>query len=223
VAGLTAAKGLDANKLLRVVLFNTLCSIQWKDEVWPLLQRQVLVGGLVAGYLFYNLMFLLGKRSLFSHISLICPHMHEFRRPDDGEASKVSQPSKEHRYWLMRFDMNSLSGSDVIVTVPMRSDGQKYWSLTLYDNYGLPIPQFVNIYNTSYCPSNKKEFIIDIRLTLTPKEDAGTTTICTSVEAQATVDMTPAPSGYAIFRIVHPTLSTTDALSVPVASLAKSL
>ena len=225
VAGLTAAKGLGLDKILRVVLFNTFCFFQWKtDNDWPVLQRQLLVGGLLAGYCFYNLLFLLGKRGLFSHISKICPHMHEFNRPDDGEASKVSQPSKEHRYWLMRYDLTSpgLTGSDVMVKVPMRSDGQKYWSLTLYDSYGLPLPQFVNMYNTTCSPTDKKEFDISIRLTMNPKE-ATITKNGVSSSAQATVDVTHAPVGYAIFRIVHPMLPTTDALSVPVASLAQAL
>jgi hypothetical protein len=228
VAGLTAAKGLEIDKIIRVVLFNVIVFSQWKNESWSMLHRHILVGGLVAGYLFYYSLFWLGKRGLFDHISLICPHMHEFRRPDDGEASKVSQPSKEHRYWLMRFDLRSLPGSDVIVTVPMRTDGQKYWSLTLYDEYGLPIPQFVNMYNTSSCSPDSgsgQSFEIDIRLTLTPKEVSASSdaTVTADAASSATVDMHQAPSGYAIFRIVHPTLPSTDALSVPVASLAKSL
>lgn len=242
VAGLTAAKELNMFKLTRVALFNAMWFCQWKDNEWPLIHRQILVGGLLAGLAFYYLLFWLGKRGLHRYISLICPHMHEFRRPDEGEASEVSQPSQEHRYWLMRYDMSSadMADNDIIVTVPMRVDGQKYWSLTLYDECGLPIPQFVNVFNASYTAPptdskisfDEKELNLHIRLTLSPKEsvipsslasESSSRTGAASRSGFSTVDMTPAPRGYAIFRLVHPTLPTTDQLSVPVASLAKAL
>jgi hypothetical protein len=235
VAGLTASKGLDILKVLRVVAFNTLIfGTRVCRESWPLIERQVLVGGLITGYALYYLLFQLGKRGLHKHISLICPHLHQFRRPDDGEASKVSQPSEEHQYWLMRFDMNSLSGSDVMIKAAMKSNGQKYWSLTLYNEYGLPMPQFVNVFNTTSTTSSSgsssasdsaahaKKYNIEIRLTLNPKE-ASSDASPKVATAHATVDMRQTPSGYAIFRIVHPTHATTQTLSAPVATLVKAV
>ena len=212
VAGVTAVKGVGIEKIIRVVVFNTCCFVRWTNEDWPLVDRQIMIGGLIAGYIFYIFLFFLGKLGMRKHGTKICPHLHEFRCPDVGEASKISQPSKEHRYWMMRYDMNSLSGCDLVVKVPMKVDGQKYWSLSVYDEYGLLIPQYVNIHNAPCIPNEKGEYEINIRLTLTPKENGSETGV---------IDMNDATRGYVIFRIVHPMLPNTETYSVPVASLAK--
>ena len=222
VSGVTATREMDANKVIRVIIFNVLMFKLVSNlchETWPAAQRIILLGGLVMGYLLYDLLFFLGKRGLDKHISLICPHMHEFRQPNDGEAADASQPSKEHRYWLMRFDFESLMGDDILVSASMRSEGQKYWSLSLYDEYGIPIPQYANVFNTTYCPNDDGTFNIKIRLTLSPKEPMIHTD--NSSTASATIDMSKAPVGYAIFRIVHPTMKDTEVFSAPVASLIK--
>lgn len=224
VSGLTASKGVESKKVFRVLLFNVITFSlvsNFCQKEWSLSERHVVLGGLIVGYMLYNLLFLLGKRGLHHHLSLICPHMHEFRRPDDGEASKVSQPSKEHRYWIMRYDLGTIGGDDVMVTVTMKSGGQKYWSLTVYDIYGVPIPQYVNVFNTTCNPDKEGNFKISVRLTLAPQEPLTSPSAADSSTVAATVDMNPAPKGYAIFRIVHPTSAETESLSVPVASLTK--
>jgi hypothetical protein len=136
-----------ASKLLRSIsllaLFNALL-VGVNFVLVPAISVQTnifvcLCGGVV-GYLLYGACFLAGKKRLKQLMADICTGPNKFFFASLEQGSKTSQPSKLHKYWLMCHDIPA--GGEVAVRARINPRYQKYWSLVVYDEYGLPLPQY---------------------------------------------------------------------------------
>eukprot|EP00602_Paraphysomonas_sp_CaronLab_P001964 CAMPEP_0185022170 /NCGR_PEP_ID=MMETSP1103-20130426/4894_1 /TAXON_ID=36769 /ORGANISM="Paraphysomonas bandaiensis, Strain Caron Lab Isolate" /LENGTH=274 /DNA_ID=CAMNT_0027554131 /DNA_START=543 /DNA_END=1367 /DNA_ORIENTATION=+ len=241
VAGNTGVKGIDVQRMQKILAFNIFIIGAMYIGLGYSIERamSVFIGGMIGSYAIYQNLFLIGKRGLKRHMTNICPHNHVFVLPDIKTASETSQPSREHRYWVMRYDLRALDGDDIIVTSTLRSKGQKYWSLVAYDEYGLPLPQFANIENTFVYEAGSTEirsvpqYEVNIRITKhhgtrasssgTTRESDGKEANTSSPVAYCTLDVSSAPVGYLIFRIVHPLRDDTVDYSFPSARIDKGL
>lgn len=88
---------------------------------------------------------------------------------------------------------------------------QKYWSIVVYDEYGLPLPQYIydDIAKRRSIDENSSLYEYQVRLTRCPKQSA----------TADFIDISSCPKGYVLFRIVHPTSDLVHALSAPCAEL----
>lgn len=155
VAGYTATKSPQFRAIMRVINANIIAAFvsyficRWSAEmVFLILSMAILIClGLI------NFMYDIGRRGLDKHTRFFCKHENIFALADISSASKSSQPSKYHRYFIMRFDFTKHE-HDLIVTSKIKADDQKYWSLTVYDEFGIPLPQFVNVENILHFPGH---------------------------------------------------------------------
>jgi hypothetical protein len=157
------------------------------------------------------------------------------------ESSKGSQPSKLHRYWIMNYDIPV--GSELSVKGKISSKKQKYWSLVIYDEFGLPIPQFVYDLNVNRIPisqnndknKNKKNheeaeeeeevYSYDIRMTHpNPNPNSSGSPISSARGSDLTsVDVSRSKGkGFVLFRLVHPSCEEAVEFSFPTTSLLQS-
>lgn len=90
------------------------------------------------------------------------------------------------------------------ITGKICSTNQRYWSVVVYDLYGLPIPQYVYDGNISlsclsYSESSESKdsttYDYDIRLSSSGSENS---------DDYVAIDVSKNPQGYVLFRIVHP-------------------
>lgn len=252
VAGITSITNVELNKVRRVLLFNLLsCFACFYFSILPTLELILTVHfmGALIGYLCSSSFFYLGMKGLAKHIQTISPVPHELKLADIEHASTASQPSQEHRYWLMKYNTKKIN-YDLIIQFRIKSSYQKYWSLVVYDVYGIPIQQFVNLENVIWLNKNKKsekknekeeeeECFISLRLTRFPPRSSDSSLVLQDQTIQddmkamtlkspnilfghSTIDITSVPIGYVIFRIVHPTTSKVIEYSQPTVKLAKT-
>lgn len=247
VAGTTSLHNVDLLKIQRILILNLFISlILWYTFHLPLSHiGGVVVLGLFLSKIFYHQLYRIGKKGLSQHLTEIAPHQHEFKLPDLQRASQASQPSLDHRYWVMRYDTRTINpscgpGDDLLVQFKIQRNYQKYWSLVVYDEYGLPIPQFYNLENilhfpqnttcsqTLFDPNDKTQYLVTIRLTRStrsPTDPALTLPMesdrsnDSEPRAYGVIDIRKAQVGYVIFRIVHPTCSEVMAFSAPTLKL----
>jgi hypothetical protein len=163
----------------------------------------------------YQLMFLVGRRGFVRFGDTICPEYNRFYLASLDAGSKASQPSVLHVYYIMRYDVPK--GHCLRICGQIATSGQKYWSCVIYDSYGVPIPQYVhdgNVKRIDKSGDNAKDvYGYDICLT---RDGA-----CSVNEDSTTlVDAGAAPSGYILFRLVHPTLKDSPADSGSAAAIA---
>ena len=91
---------------------------------------------------------------------------------------------------------------------------QRYWSLVIYDEYGLPLPQYVHDTNVKRIPLNSKNssssssryrYNISFVNLAAGGEGARNRDPATPARGVTEVDVSAAPRGYCLFRLVHPT------------------
>lgn len=119
------------------------------------------VCGIVVAFLFRLLCFELGKKSLKkSAKSLTNSSKHQFFLPSPEISSKVSQPSNLHQYLMMEFDLTQ-HGTQVNIKCKLNSCYQKYWSFIIYDEYGMPYPEYVFDGNLLQRKKSKMQLLSD--------------------------------------------------------------
>jgi hypothetical protein len=187
IAGITSLFNLELIKIQRVAVLNAtmflLCRL---CDLSPELILFLLICGLFISSSLYRSLYGLGQRGLSKHMTEIAPHPHVFALPDIHKASQASQPSLDHRYWVMRYDLLSTEthsggeGCDLLIQFNIQRNYQKYWSVVVYDPCGLPIPQFCNLENIIHLPQNatnapalfdetdSSRYLVTIRLTRSP-------------------------------------------------------
>ena len=151
------------------------------------------VGGILFAYLLRHLMFVIGKKRLQQ--TPIAP-VNTFGLVGLDEASTRSQPSKLHTYYYMNFDFPA--GKGLRVTAKIDESRQKYWSLIIYDEYGVPLSQYVFDGNANH--KNREsltKYDVDIRLIPSLPIGANATGV-------TYFDLGNCRKGYAAFRLVHP-------------------
>lgn len=204
----------------------------------------VLCKATLGGIAIYQFLFYLGKRGLKKHTSGICKEKNKLFLPTIEEGSQTSQPSRLHLYRIMQYDIQKESELSIQATInPLY---QKYWSVVVYDEYGVPLPQHVydenvrKLYeeeeeeedereedgNNNSCGGKKMKkkkrkspagqnddrgtYRFDIRL-------SNVTRLPTAHEPRNVdiIDVSSAPQGYVLFRLVHPLHQKAETLSVP--------
>jgi hypothetical protein len=249
VAGITALENVEMLKIQRILILNLFVSIILSCSFHFSLSQigGAIMLGLVLTKIFHRQLYQIGKKGLSKHLTDIAPHPHEFKLPDLQKSSQASQPSLDHRYWVMRYDSNAAAaGDDLLVQFKIQRNFQKYWSLAVYDEYGIPLQQFYNLENilhfpqnatsssSSFDPKDKSQYFVTIRLTcappnltdpalILPMEEERSSNKETNSElthAYGMIDIRKAKVGYVIFRIVHPTCSEVMEFSAPQLTLA---
>lgn len=139
--------------------------------------------------------------------------MNQFHYTSLESGSKASQPSVLHRYWVMPFQLNS--NEELTITAQIDPKNQKYWSIVVYDEFGLCLPQYV--YDANYV-SNTPNIQADINSgSFGPYEvDVTLSGNCpqgSPSKSSMYIDLkhirhknTKQCNGYVLFRLVHPTL-----------------
>lgn len=200
------------SKLTRALFVNSLFAFAtyvllrvWHTDLRTPILVALLVG--VVAVLFavasYKCFFIFGACSLRSMTSTLCATENSFQLSSLDKSAEVSQPSALHRYWVMRFNLrDGAVQKEICVRARIRPTHQKYWSLVIYDEYGLPIPQYY--YDESYCSETHAKvaddgaYDVNIRMTSSPSAEQARV-------GHAELDLSQCTQGYAIFRIVHPT------------------
>lgn len=162
---------------------------------------------------------------------------NNFVYPDLQTASKVSQPSKLHKYSVCNYNLtpkyfNDLQENNLLnkndkfevkygnilrISEVINSKMQKYWSLVIYDQYGIP---FLQVYDdiSEKVWIDKENYRVTIELTNLPsnnkenknylQEEDGEDILYTEdivpKEGVNHLDVSNLPNGYIIFRYVHP-------------------
>jgi hypothetical protein len=252
VAGITSLQNKELFKTQRLALLNLLMGLVcFSCRLSPQTIASVIILSLVLAVALYRSLYQIGQKGLAKHMTEIAPHPHVFCLPDIHKASQASQPSLDHRYWVMRYDLRPKSGKiadDLMIQFQIQRNYQKYWSLVVYDQFGLPIPQFYNLENivhfpqnavnaTAFDPNDTSKYLVTIRLTCsapkactesslvvhTDKEVSDGVTVVgatTATAAYGTIDLRHVEVGYVLFRIVHPTCEEAVRYSAPRATLA---
>lgn len=152
----------------------------------------VLIGCGYVAYFIRRSLFRMGKKRLGDFCTKFTPEKNVFVYADHTAGSSISQPSLLHHYWIMKYDVPSLHAA--VMNVTIRPSWQKYWSFVVYDEFGLPLSQYV--YDGNYSHDSTKEY--DVRVEL-----------CNSANAASTganaIDVSSSPKGYVLFRLVHVT------------------
>ncbi len=175
----------------------------------------LLISSIVA-WLFYQLCFILGARGIHHFCTENGRETNKIYLASLEQGSKTSQPSRLHKYFVMKYDIPT--GRELCVTGKIRRDYQKYWSLVVYDQYGLPLPQYVHDGNaTELIGSDPNEYRYDIRLTNHPDDHY------TSPYKRAGINeigVSSVPTGYVLFRLVHPSTDAAAEFSMPTVTLS---
>lgn len=226
--------GLELGASKWAIAFFRCCAV----NASLLLVNQFLLGGIVniwytvfiiiigacLGFTMYRICFILGQKRLKKLTAELCPSQNSFFFASLEQGSKTSQPSKLHKYWMMKHDVPE--GGEIVVRVKINPAFQKYWSLVVYDEFGLPLPQYVYDDNALKIPmsSVKKgksnsslvdgEYEVDIRL----RNGAAGLSAPAAVDANI-VDVTDCTSGYVLFRVNHPVGEHVVDFSTPHAKL----
>ena len=109
----------------------------------------------------------------------------------------------------------------MLITHTIHPSQQKYWSIVVYDEYGICLPQYIYddnyITNTQLCrtASNNKLYPICVRLSpyTYPPGDSVTTEVQLDIKGLR-VNKSQF-KGYVLFRLVHPTIWNDKIASTP--------
>lgn len=183
-----------------------------------------LVGAVLGGAL-YQLCFIIGRKRLKQFTKDICLSDNAMYFASLEQGAKASQPSKLHKYWMMRHDIPA--NGEVVVRVRINPALQKYWSLVVYDEYGLPLPQYIYDDNCLKNPavlgadhSDSAVYDVDIRL----RNGCNPPDRATQSEEDNVniVDVSSCARGYVLFRINHPVDEQVTDFSAPTAHINSS-
>ena len=176
----------------------------------------IIVAGLIIAFGFYKICFELGRKALSKLGSELINETNKFALASLDTGSKASQPSTLHTYWFMKYDVGP--GNDVAIRGKINRLNQKYWSVVAYDLYGLPLPQYIYDANVLEIKNHDDPALYEYDIRLTSKASPAAARQKTITE----LDVSAAPVGYILFRLVHPVGSHVIEYSAPVASVEPS-
>eukprot|EP00597_Dinobryon_sp_UTEXLB2267_P015284 CAMPEP_0170114966 /NCGR_PEP_ID=MMETSP0020_2-20130122/11117_1 /TAXON_ID=98059 /ORGANISM="Dinobryon sp., Strain UTEXLB2267" /LENGTH=173 /DNA_ID=CAMNT_0010342251 /DNA_START=678 /DNA_END=1199 /DNA_ORIENTATION=+ len=149
----------------------------------------------------YQLCFILGRNGLQKYSREVCPTENQFFLASLEQGSKGSQPSRLHEYFLMRYNLPN-SSNGLKVSFPIDPTLQKYWSLVVYDSYGLPLPAYVNDENVKKTIKSSDgevgQYDVEVHLLTRPLKSPYSTPQVNEI------DLGVLNRGYVLFRLVHP-------------------
>ena len=176
----------------------------FNQEFGAVICSEILVLAFILALFLYRGMLFIGKLSLSRYAKVVCSKRNVLYLTNLEQGAEVSQPSTLHRYWMMVFDIPP--GKQLHIRGKINVHYQRYWSFTVYDEYGLPLPQYIfdeNVCRTDVIKDkngNDLEYSYDICMravgipTETNSQHPGTTVF----------DIFSVKKGYALFRLVHP-------------------
>ncbi|CAM9385537.1 unnamed protein product [Ectocarpus fasciculatus] len=208
-------------KLKKLMIANSVFLLifkHWLGAKARLCISLITAGG-VATVLMYRQLFIAGGKSLKKLSSLFCSKTNELFPISLEKGAAVSQPSTMHRYWMMQLDVPV--GAAMHVRGKIKPNNQKYWSLIVYDEFGVPLPQFVYDENSNKTPRPNESgaYDFDICIASDPEQALrGCTPGATVIDISQRPEMR---KGYVLFRIVHPEgpAAEVERYSTPEASL----
>lgn len=210
---LTKAKKLLVTNAVFLLLCKYLLNASARSSV-----MMMLCAAWVAAIL-YKLLFIAGGRSLKKLSSIFCPRTNELFPVALEKGAEVSQPSTMHKYWMMQLDIPV--DAALHIKGKIKPENQKYWSLTVYDEAGVPLPQFVFDENANKTMRSdfKGAYDFDVCITMDPDQAGINDSNGTNV-----IDISWRPEmrkGYVLFRLVHPVepAAEVEAYSSPSTSL----
>lgn len=186
----------------------------------------VTLAGMAVCALIQLLLYQLAKKNLRKFVDEFCQKENELYLTSLKESSKGSQPSRLHRYWIMRYEIPEQQ--ELQVTGRIDPKNQQYWSFVIYDEYGIPLPQFPYDLNVQKIPEGTEDDAIyryDIRMKNYGK--VGNRISREYLHSQkgsntTPIDVSKASKGYVLFRLVHPTNDGAVEFSKPSTSLLVS-
>eukprot|EP01037_Dinobryon_pediforme_P041928 gene41928-51977_t len=90
----------------------------------------------------YALLYAIGKRRINEVFLKGSPDFNNTIKLVDVEGkAHDSSPSKLHRYYSLRYDVRP--GQELKLHFRIQEQAQDYWSFICYDEYGLPLPNYV--------------------------------------------------------------------------------
>ena len=156
-----------------------------------------------------------GRRGLVRTTHDLCTTSNQFHYSSLEKGSEASQPSALHRYWMMRVDISREEG--LFITHTIHPDQQKYWSIVVYDECGLCLPQYVYddnyLAHASTARTNTNNKLYPVRVLLSPggEEDIDfpeKTAPSVRVDIRSLGVGNGRFKGYVLFRLVHPSVWT---------------
>lgn len=113
---------------------------------------------LLLAYSILQLLYNSGRKGLAGMILPLCNQTYnKFLHSSIEQGAEVSQPSQLHQYWICPYLLKNNEALRISANINPRF--QKYWSVVVYDEYGICLPQYVydHLYlaNTSTCTSTK--------------------------------------------------------------------
>lgn len=175
---------------------------------------------IIMAYLLYNTLFTIGQKKLYQFIRNFYKEENTLVLTQLTESAKVSQPSKLHTYWIMRY--NITNQQELVIRGKIQSKNQIYWSYVFYDDYGVPLPQFIydlnvkrislNAWNAttkvtkSSMSDTDEEYAYEIHVNHGGKNHDGN-------KYATAMDISRAAKGYVLFRLVHPVVTDTDRIN----------
>ena len=170
------------------------------------------LGGVLVTYAIRSLVFAMGRYRMHK---IMLPDPNIVRVVDMERASKRSQPSQKHQYYMIRCHIPSPQ-QELKITAKIDKRNQLYWSLIFYDEYGIPLPQC--IYDETVNPKNLDgdKYEIDVRL----KNFSSNQRWPSYKEGVTYLDIGPNQrKGYCLIRLLHPIDETVKEYSKPSAEL----
>jgi len=82
-----------------------------------------------------KLLYSRGRRRMHKVMMALEPKLHEAILPSLSYGTSSPYPHPAHRYWTFLYDA---SRGDIVVTGRFNPTHQRYWSINLYNEYGLP-------------------------------------------------------------------------------------
>lgn len=198
--------------IISAVLVNTFFFSSLVEHIkWQIINPLVAILALFVTRIIYASVYFIGRLRIRRTYTEHCPQPNEIFEVDMENSAKNSQPSKLHKYFVMRYEVPL--GQELSIQAKIKHAGQKYWSLVVYDLYGLPLPQMIYDDNANRSNITDEQYNIDIRLVNQPFQGA----IKDCREGISELDVSSAPSGYILFRLVHPVDEQITQYSKPVA------
>lgn len=152
----------------------------------------------------YALLYAIGKRRINEVFLKGSPDFNNTIKLVDVEGkAHDSSPSKLHRYYSLRYDVQP--GQELKLHFRIQEQAQDYWSFICYDEYGLPLPNYVYDENAI-----REEIRADgsytVTLYLVNRGQSGPL-VDHAYEAAGKrneIDVSSSPRGNVLYRLVHP-------------------
>ena len=109
---------------------------------------------------------------------------------------------------------------DLHIKGKIKTKNQKYWSITVYNEYGIPLPQIVFDENVHKQPRKNEPDAYDYDVVITSSMGLQSNT-----KGITTIDISERPEmrkGYVLFRLVHPSnpIEEVEQYSTPVVEIS---